>query len=198
VTAALLEPLGVAIHALDLARVRPMDTVAVLGAGCIGLLLMQVARASGAGRIFVIDPLRHRAAVARSLNADNMGANHEAILDWTNGRGVDITLEATNSPEGPHDAVSVTRIGGKVVLVGIPNEDSFSLPASLVRRKGLTLKFSRRMGSEYQRAIQMVQLGHVQFAPLVTHRFSLDRAPEAFALLDTYGDGVVKLVITAE
>lgn len=83
VPAALLEPLGVAIHALDLARLRPMETVAVLGAGPIGLLLMQVARASGAGRVFVVDPLEYRVEVGRRLGADEVATRADAIMDWT-------------------------------------------------------------------------------------------------------------------
>lgn len=195
-TAALLEPLGVAIHALDLARVRPMETVAVLGTGPIGLLLIQVARQAGAGQIFAIDPLGYRAQAARALGADDAAENHGAIAEWTHGRGVDVVLEATNTPSGPQHAVDAARIGGRIVLVGIPQGDRFALSSSTARRKGLTLKFSRRMGLVYSRAIEMVRAGRVRVAPLVTHRFPLEQAPDAFALLDGYRDGVVKAIIT--
>ncbi len=195
-TAALLEPLGVAIHALDLARVRPMDTVAVLGAGPIGLLLVQVARQAGAGQVFAIDPLGYRARAARALGADDAAERHDAIAEWTSGRGADVVLEATNAPSGPQHAVEAARIGGRVVLVGIPHGDQFALSSSVARRKGLTLKFSRRMGSVYPRAIEMVTAGRARLAPLVTHRFPLEQAPDAFALLHGYRDGVLKAIIT--
>jgi L-iditol 2-dehydrogenase len=110
--AALLEPLGVAIHVLDLARVRPMDTVAVLGAGPIGLLLVQVARRCGAGRVFAVDPLPYRAEAARRSGATDAAEAHEAVMTWTGGRGADVVLEATNSSSAPEQAVSIARIGG--------------------------------------------------------------------------------------
>lgn len=194
-TAALLEPLGVAIHALDLVRLRPMETVAVLGAGPIGLLLLQVARHAGAGAIFVIDPLAYRTKVAESLGADYVAEYHHAVLDWTHSRGVDVVLEATNSSLGPQHATEVVRIGGRAVFVGIPEHDSFNLQASLVRRKGLTIKLSRRMGHVYPRAIQMVERGLVQLKPLVTHRFPLEQTDKAFELQASYSDGIIKAVI---
>ena len=193
--AALLEPLGVAVHALDLARLRPMDSVAVLGAGSIGLLLLQVARLAGAGQVFMIDPVEHRTGLAGRLGADRTASSHEAILDWTAGRGTDLVIEATNSSLAPRQATEAARIGGKVVLVGIPQEDRFFLNASTVRRKGLTIKMVRRMAHVYPRAIQMVASGRVQLEPLATHRFPLERTPEAFALQAACADGVVKCIV---
>lgn len=194
-TAALLEPLGVAIHALDLARLKPMASVAVLGAGPIGLLILQVARWCGAGKVMVVDPLAYRTEVATTLGADATAASWEAVVAWTDGRGVDVVLEATNSPLGPQHAAEAVRIGGRLVLVGIPEGDHFTLNASLVRRKGLTIKLSRRMGNVYSRAIAMVQSGKVSLAPLMTHRFSLERTPQAFELQASYKDGVIKSVV---
>jgi L-iditol 2-dehydrogenase len=194
-TAALLEPLGVAIHALDLARLRPLESVAVLGAGPIGLLLQQVAATSGAGDIYVIDPLQYRCDVAAQLGATATATERTAILDWTAGRGVDVVLEATNSPHGPQHAAEVVRIGGRLILVGIPEGDFFGFDASLVRRKGLTIKLSRRMGHVYPRAIKLVAGGRVNLAPLATHHFPLAKAPEAFALQAACDDGVIKTVI---
>ena len=194
-TGALLEPLGVAIHALDLARLRPMASVAVLGLGPIGLLLLQVARACGAGRIVAVDPLAYRCEVASELGADAVANSVAGVMEATDGRGVDVVLEATNSPDGPQHAAEAVRVGGRLVLVGIPTGNSFALDAALVRRKGLTIKMSRRMRHVYPRAIAMVQAGKVRFAPLVTHRFDLDGAPAAFELQADYRDGVVKSVV---
>lgn len=194
-TSALLEPLGVAIHALDLARLKPLESVAVLGAGPIGLMLQQVAATSGAGDIYVIDPLQYRCDLAAQLGATATATSREAIFDWTGGRGVDVVLEATNSPHGPQHAAEIVRIGGRLILVGIPEGDHFGFDASLVRRKGLTIKLSRRMGHVYPRAIKLVAGGRVNLAPLATHHFPLAQAPEAFALQAAYGDGVIKTVI---
>ncbi len=81
------------------------------------------------------------------------------------------------------------------MLVGIPEGDQFTLNASLVRRKGLTIKLSRRMGHVYARAVQMVQRGQVDLAPLMTHKFSLEETPEAFEVQADYKGGVIKSVV---
>ena len=192
---ALLEPLGVAIHAVDLSHLRPMEGVAVLGAGPIGLLILQVARAAGADPVFAVDPLPYRTVLAERLGADRTAQTHEPILEWTAGRGVDVVFEATNSALAPAQATAVARIGGRVLLAGIPSQEAFSLNASVMRRKGLTLKMVRRMKHTYPRAIGLVAGGRVQLDPLVTHRFPLKRAAEAFALQTSCGDGVIKIVI---
>lgn len=192
VDGAMLEPLGVAIHALDLARLKPMDSVAVVGAGPIGLLILQVARLCGAGEIAVVDPVGYRADLALELGADRAFATAEEARAWTNDRGVDVAIEATDSPLGPQHAAEVARIGGKLVLVGIPEGDHFGFNASLVRRKGLTIKMSRRMGEVYPRAIEMVRQGRVDVRKLVTHEFGLKQVGEAFDLQAERADGVIK------
>lgn len=196
--AALLEPLGVAIHGVDLAHIRPMDTVCVLGAGPIGLLLAQVAQVAGAGTCYVIDPLPYRTDVAATLGADRTAEDHRAVDEWTDGRGVDVVLEATNDPTGFQHAVDSVRIGGRVVLVGIPEGNEYRLTAATARRKGVTVKWSRRMGDVYPRAIRMVESGHVDLGPLVTHRFPLAQAPKALRLQSTYEEGVVKAAVYQE
>lgn len=193
--AGLLEPLGVAIHALDLARLRPLDTVAVLGAGPIGLLLLQVARLAGAGAVYVVDPIPRRAELARVLGADETGSSWEAVLEWTEGRGVDTVIEATDSAAAPDQATRVVRIGGQVVLVGIPEQEEFSLSASVVRRKGLTIRMVRRMGEVYPWAIRLAASGRVLLEPLISHRYALAQAPDAFALQADHRDEVVKVVV---
>ncbi|HXX36984.1 MAG TPA: alcohol dehydrogenase catalytic domain-containing protein [bacterium] len=194
-TAALLEPLGVAIHCLDLAHLHPMDSVAVIGAGPIGLMAAQVARGAGAGSVFVLDPLRYRLDAARRLEVDGVAEEPDAVQGWTNGRGVDVVLEATDAASGVEAAIQVARIGGRVVLVGIPAGDTVALQTSVARRKALTVKFQRRMGRVFPRAIEMVRAGRVRFSPLITHRFPLDRAAEAFALQSAHRDGAIKTMI---
>ena len=193
--AALLEPLGVALHALDLAKLRPASDVAIVGAGAIGLLTLMLAQISGAGRACVIEPLGYRRDKALSLGADAAFASVEAYLEYTGGRGSDVVLEATTSPEGPDAATRAARIGGKVVLIGIPDGDTFALTASHVRRKGLTLKFSRRMGHIYPRAIRLVESGKIDINKIVTHTLPLSEVKKAFELMSNYEDEVIKVVL---
>jgi L-iditol 2-dehydrogenase len=191
----MLEPLGIAIHALDLAKLKPMASVAVLGCGTIGLLILQVAKLCGAGTLYAVDPLEYRLETAKKLGADIVAKSYKDVLKQTNGRGVDVVFEATNSPLGPRHATEAVAIGGEVILVGIPEGDEFSLTASHIRRKGLTIKLSRRMGNVYPRAIQMLHKKLVQTTPIVTHHFPLAQTSEAFAVQAHYRDGAIKSII---
>ena len=192
---ALLEPLGVAIHALDLARIRPLATVGVVGAGPIGLLLIQVARICGAAEVHVAEPLAHRREAALNAGADSVHASHEGISGATGGRGTDIVLEATDAPDGLMAALHAAHIGGKVIAVGIPEGDEVALTASVARNKGLSLKFSHRMGHVYERAIRLVEDQRVRLKPLVSHRFHLNTAAEAFASLARHEGKALKAVV---
>jgi len=197
VQAVMLEPLGVAIHAMDLAGTKKLfETVAIIGCGPIGLCLLQLARRLCKKAIYAIDPINYRTEKARQLGADDVSADHAAIAEWTHGRGVDLVLEASNSPEGFQIAAQSARIGGRVVLVGIPDGDQYSpLSASLLRRKGLDIRMSRRMGHVYDRAIQLVAQGIVDVDSLVTHRFDLQQATEAFRYPAEFLDGALKTVV---
>lgn len=194
-TAVMLEPLGVAIHGVGLAGLRPAETVAVLGCGPIGLLTMQVARAAGASQIIAVDPLDYRLEVARRLGADAATAELDELFELTGGRGVDVVLEATDSRDAFEDAAVAARIGGRVVLIGIPDGDAYRLTASTARRKGLAVRFSRRMGHTYPRAIELVQSGKVDVKSIVTHRFPLADAAQAFELQAAREDAVLKSVV---
>jgi L-iditol 2-dehydrogenase len=183
----LLEPLGIAIHAVDLAHLRTGMRVAVLGCGPIGLLLLQVARAAGASQLIATDPLPHRLEAARALGATHVfqaaaGQENPSVLAASGGLGVHVTFEAAGENAAVESAVAVTRNGGKVILVGIPGDDRTSFTASIARRKGLTFKVCRRMKHTYPRAIQLVERGLVDLRPLVTHRFPLLEATQAFAV----------------
>lgn len=192
--AVMLEPLGVAIHAVDLAKPRLLERVAVLGCGPIGLLIIQVLRAAGAGEILAADPLPDRRALAEKLGATRVGSAVDEIVAWSSG-GCPLVLEATNSPLGFRDAVAATRIGGRIILVGIPDGDTYTLPAAEARRRGLKIKFARRMGEVYPRAIQLVATRKVDVVSMVSHRVGLDEAPGVFRALADNAPGYIKALI---
>lgn len=193
----MLEPLGVAIHAMGLAKVkRVLESVAVLGCGPIGLCLLQLARLTCHDKVYAIDPVDYRRETAKRLRADEVADSHTVIADWTNGRGVDLVLEATNSPAGFQHAAETVCIGGRIVPAGIPDGDQYTpLSAALIRRKGVTVKLSRRMGHVYPRAIKLVAEGRVDVDALVTHRFELEEAESAFKLPAETQDGAIKTII---
>jgi L-iditol 2-dehydrogenase len=180
VAGAMLEPLGVAIHAFDLAHVRVGARVAIVGCGPIGLLLLQVARGAGATVALAVDPLEHRRSAAASNGADAAIAPDE-LASW-GGESVDLVFEAAGTDGAVEVALHAARPGARVVLAGIPSEDRTTFTASLARRKGLTLMLVRRMKAVYPRAIRLVERGIVDVASLVTHRYPLERAGEAFEI----------------
>ena len=191
----MLEPLGVAIHAVDLAKPRLLEPVTVLGCGPIGLLILQVLKVAGAGPILAVDPLPHRRTLASRLGAAAVASHLDELAERTERLGTSLVVEATNSPDGFRDAVRAARIGGRIVLVGIPDGDLYSLPAAEARRRGLTVKFSRRMGHVYPRAIQLVEKEQVDVRGLITDELTLDEAPEAFRRLAANEPGRVKAII---
>jgi L-iditol 2-dehydrogenase len=187
----MLEPLGVALHAVDLAHLRPGMTVGVFGCGPIGLLTIQAARLAGATRVFATDlPTRpHRLDAARALGAEPVAADESRearkILELTGGRGLDAAVEAAGENPAIDAAVDAVRPGARVVLAGIPAEDRFSVRASPARRKGLSLILSRRMKHTYPRAIHLATTGQVELGSLVSHRFPLGESGAAFAAAAT-------------
>ncbi len=181
----MLEPLGVALHAVDLAHLQPGMTVGVFGCGPIGLLIIQAARIAGAINVIATDLLPQRVEAARSLGADqafliNGNLSAAELHDATNGSSLDVAFEAAGTQAAVDDAFQTVAPGGKVMLVGIPEDDRTSFSASLARRKGLTIKLVRRMKHTYPRAIDLVQKGWVDVRSLVTHRYRLDQAEQAF------------------
>jgi len=182
---AMLEPLGVAIHTVDLGKLQAGMTVGVFGCGPIGLLVIQMAKLSGAVNIIATDKLLHRIEAAKGFGAsqvfdagDNLRLSH--IRAATHECGVDIAFEAAGTQEAVDDAFAAVRPGGKVILAGIPDNDRTSFSASMARRKGLTIKLVRRMKHTYPRAIELVSKGLIDVCSLVTHRFPLAEARKAF------------------
>lgn len=170
--APLLEPLGVALHALDLGGTEAGTAAAVLGCGPLGLLLVQALRAAGVSVELGADPLEHRAAAARELGARSADAA---------GVEVDVAYEVAGDDEALAAAIAVTRPGGRVVVVGIPDGDRTTFAAAAARRKELTLVLCRRMrAADLQRAIGLAAGGRVELGGLVTARYGLDDGPQAF------------------
>ena len=181
---AMLEPLGVALHAIDLAGGIEGASVGVIGCGPIGLLLLAALRPSGATRIVATDPLAHRREAALVMGA--------IALDGED--GLDVVFETAGSDPALHTALTVARPGARVVLIGIPDGDRTSYVASLARRKELTLAVCRRMlPGDLVRAAGMVGSGLPGLESMVTHRYPISRATEAFRTL--IGQVGLKVVI---
>jgi L-iditol 2-dehydrogenase len=120
-----------------------------------------------------------------------------AVKRETRGHGVDVAIEAAWGDETVGQAAEMARLGGRVVLVGIPRKDDLLLKHSTARRKGLTIALSRRMKHCYPRAIRLAAQGRVDLPGLVSHRFPLKQVAGAFKLNAVYKDNVVKIIINS-
>lgn len=196
---ALLEPLGVAIHAVDLSKIKVGQSVTILGAGPIGLCVLQVLRSMNMSPIFIVDQFDWRLKVAERFGGIPINFTRDDaskyILEWTKMRGTDLVFESAWADNAAQQAAEIAAGGGKLIMIGIPKNDQLSFRHSVLRRKGLTIMMVRRMKHSYPRAIQLLERGLVDLKSLVSHRFPLEKTAEAFALNATYKDQVVKVII---
>ncbi|KPJ62625.1 hypothetical protein AMK68_04680 [candidate division KD3-62 bacterium DG_56] len=199
---AAVETLTIALHAVRLAKVRPGDSVAVLGCGPIGLCTIRIAQLAGATQVFATEIVPERIAAAARMIPPGGGQALDArddpvpkIMDLTAGRGVDVVFEAAGAQETPPQAIQLARRGAGVVIIGIFEEEMIQIPSTPARRKGLTIKLCRRTKHAVERAIDLAARGAVDLGAIVTHRFPLERTAEAFELVAHKRDGVIKAVI---
>lgn len=174
---AMLEPLGVALWALDLGHVPFGGSATVVGCGPIGLLLIQLLRAAGVRHVLAAEPLAHRREQAAKWGADQVVSPSDDVADY----GADVAFEVAGNDEAVRLAFESVRPGGRVVLAGIPGSDTTTFSASLARRKGLTIAMVRRMNDVYPRAIDLAARGVAALDPLVSSSVPLTGAPDAFA-----------------
>jgi L-iditol 2-dehydrogenase len=196
--ASLLEPLGVALHAIDLGAVAPGVRAAVIGCGPIGLLVIGALRAAGIDDIVATDLLPHRVEAARVAGASHAVQARSGAGD-EGGREGDIAGHDASEPplaeaevvfdcdgggSAVEAAVRIAAPAGRVVLVGIPADDRTSFTASTARRKGLTFVVSRRMTApDLDRAIDLAAGGRIGLSSLITDRFAIEDSQQAFAAL---------------
>jgi 2-desacetyl-2-hydroxyethyl bacteriochlorophyllide A dehydrogenase len=178
------EPLAVVVRAVARGAVARGERTAVVGAGTLGLLALQVLRGRGA-RVLVVSRSTRRFALARELGAEATHAVSEGPLDaaaraFSGREGVDVVVETAGTAEAVTHALTLVRPGGRVVLTGLPHEPTPVAFFSVVRRE-VTLTGSMIYQDEFAEAMRLVAAGTVRTRPLVTHRFGLDALAEAFA-----------------
>ncbi len=159
-----------------------MNDVIVVGGGPIGILAAQVARRSGARRVYLSEPLAHRRETALRFGVDDVWAPrmaNRALSEVTAGRGVDVVIEMAGTDDAITTAVNCARPGARIALGGIPSDPRSSFPAAEARRKGLTFAMVRRMHNTYSAAIALATSG-IDLDALVSARYPLAKASEAF------------------
>jgi 2-desacetyl-2-hydroxyethyl bacteriochlorophyllide A dehydrogenase len=182
--AVMIEPLAVVVRAVGRGAPRPGESAAVVGAGTLGLLALQVLRARGA-RVLGVARTRTRLALAAELGAERVhavadGAVDVAARDFSGREGVDLVVETAGTPDAVTYALSLVRPGGRVVLTGLPHEPTSVEFFSVVRRE-VTITGSMIYQDEFGEALALVASGEVATTNLVTHRFPLADIAAAFA-----------------
>lgn len=196
--AAMLEALSVALHAVSLASVRTGDMALVVGAGMIGLLLVQALRTSGCSRIFVADLDPSRLDLARSVGATDVlraAAHPQVVLQYTGGKGVDVAVEAVGRNDTVQASIDSVRKGGTVVLVGNLTPE-VTLPLQKVVTRQIRLQGSCASAGEYPRAIELLASGAIQVRSLITAVAPLHHGPEWFARLYAREPHLMKVILT--
>ena len=198
--AAMIEPLAVGMHAAKVAGLKGGETVAVLGAGAIGLSVLQAVRLRNPARVIVTEPIPERRQAALRLGADAAldsasGDVVNEVIAANGGRELDFVFECAGEPDAFTQTCEMVRPLGAPVIVGIPSEDAYCFPASISRRKELTIRLIRRSCGEAEESLEMVGRGLVDVKSYVTHTFPLERTREAFELAAAKADGAVRVVI---
>ena len=198
--ASMFEPLAVAMHSMKFAAVQLGETVAVFGAGPIGLLTVACLKVTGAGRIWAIEPVAHRREMALRMGADVALDPGEIdvvrrIRADTGNRGVDCAVDCAAKEHTTNWAIQIARNAGRVVLTGIHSGAMVPFEVSPMRRKELAILNVRRSNHESHDALALLTARMAWFAPLVTHTRPLSEIADAFTLTEHYADGVGKMVI---
>lgn len=198
--AAMVEPLAVAVHAVSLAELPEAGTALVIGAGMIGLLVLQALRAAGCSTIYVSDIDDSRLKLAKELGAtETINAKTadavEHVRKLTSGAGVDVALEAVGSTPTIKAAVESVRKGGTVVLIGniAPTAE---IPLQAVVSRQMRLQGSAASSGEYPKCIEMLANGTVNVKPLISVVAPLEQGAEWFERLHERQPNLMKVILT--
>jgi L-iditol 2-dehydrogenase len=196
--AAMLEPVSVALHAVKVSEIRGGETALVIGAGMIGLLTLQAARAAGCRRVLIADLDETRLRLAESLGATEVlhVSSDDLVKEVlrSTGSGVDVALEAVGRDETIQAAIHSTRKGGTVTLIGNITPQ-VNLPLQAVVSRQLRLQGTAASSGEYPQAIDLITRGVIQVKPLITAVAPLEEGPRWFERLYAHEPNLMKIVL---
>ncbi|MDP6904217.1 MAG: galactitol-1-phosphate 5-dehydrogenase [Verrucomicrobiota bacterium] len=197
--AAMIEPVSVAVHAVKRTPISKGDTAAVIGAGMIGLLVVQALKAAGCSKVIAVDLADEKLKLAQELGADS-GINPEAtdavksIQEATDGRGADITMEVVGATATVKSAVESTRKGGHVTLVGnLAPEVDFPLQSVVTRE--ITIYGSCASNGEYPECIDLLARGIIKVDSLISAKVPLEEGADWFDRLYAAEAGLMKVIL---
>ncbi|ORZ26151.1 sorbitol dehydrogenase-like protein [Absidia repens] len=215
---ALIEPLSVAVHAVERTPLKVGSSVNVFGAGPVGLLTAAVALAKGAVSCVIFDIDQTRLDFAKNYLKGNVKIvllpkkkfrDADEMIEWVQKKSIelgydpdtdcdtfaDVVFECTGSAECIMFSVYVAQRGGTVMLIGL-GQDKVLLPTDIITTKEVDLRGNFRYANVHKMAIALAAQGLVNLSPLISHRFRLEEAIEAFTMAGSGGDRTIKVIIT--
>lgn len=199
--AAFAEPVSCGVHCVDRAGIRVGQTVAIIGAGPMGQIILQMVKNTGASKIIQLDMFDWKLDVARKYGATDVinTANTDAeqrVMELTDGKGVDVVIEAVGTPKTFELTFRLVARGGRIVQFGFCPEGKQAtvVPFDILSRE-LTIVGSWINPYTYPRAIKLLASGKVEVKHLISNRLSVGEVEEGFALMMNRPDGFMKAVI---
>lgn len=196
--AALVEPLAVAIHAVRRSGLKVGDTVVILGAGPVGLLIAYIVKLAGALKILISEINDYRLETAKKLGIHVIDAKKTNPLDeiykYTDKKGADILFEAVGHPDTAKQIVSMVRIRGEIIIVGIFKELA-CVDLQEASFKEITVKGTRvYTDSDFITAINLLDNNNIKFEDMISHQFSMENAQKAFEIMKNR-DNCLKILL---
>lgn len=193
------EPLSIGIYSVELAGDLKGKNIAILGSGPIGMCVLLYAKTQGVSRAYVTDLIDERLRLAEKAGATWTGNTDKfdtgRMIQEEEPEGIDIVFECCGKQEAMEQAIEVLKPGGKVIIVGIPEFDTWHIPVDNTRRKEISLINVRRQNNCLQKAIDLLNNGSIDAGGVITHDFSFIQTAEAFELVSSYRDGVMKALV---
>lgn len=197
--AALSEPLAIGLYSVKRSVAMIGAKIAILGTGPIGLSVLLTAAAEGAEKIYVTDKIDARLRLAKKAGAAWTGnpdkKNIVKAITKLEPLGLDAVFECCGQQDALDEAVEILKPGGKLMIVGIPQEERVSFIIDKIRRKEICLQNVRRQVDCVQEALDLIDTCRINVDQMVTHRFTFEKTKDAFKLLAGYKDGVMKAMI---
>ena len=196
---ALVEPLAIGINAVQTAGVKLGDSVVIFGAGCIGLVTLLAARASGATQVIVVDVVDKRLEVARDMGATTLNAREVDVITEikkrTSAKGARVVIDCAGTNTTLSQTVQVAKAGGMIVWVGLAADEIHGLPLSNISTKELTITSIFRYKNLYPTTIAAIADGKIDISGIVSNTYKFDQTIEAYAETLKNVQNIVKSVI---
>ncbi len=200
--AVVLEPMAIALHAVNLVKVRPGQRVAILGTGVVGTCVLALLGLYRGLHVVCADLMEDRLERARRMGAASVNATGmddeeaaEATAEAIGGLGAHVVFECAGAAQTCRNMCEVAAPGGHVAVVGITDDDRLEMRHSAARRKGLTLRLVRRSLGTLRPCVELAARGAIRPEELVTHTFAAGEVERAFDVVDRHAEGVLKALI---